>query len=904
MPTARSLWVFLAALFCVPPLLAAEPPRQPLIPAFERFHRDAADAAGGALLAGELNCTACHAADQTGIGSRPAPVLHEVAARAKAGWIESFLLDPAAMKPGTPMPSLLGERENPAGDAKALTHYLASLTGKELKQSFPSVGSKQRGAKLFHEIGCAACHNPRIEGQGMLATSVPLGDLTKKYTLDSLSGFLTNPHAVRPSGRMPSLMLSPAEARDVAAFLLPHLKPVANLRYAYYEGSWQALPDFAKLTPRREGGADEIGVGYRQRNDQFGLRFEGVLRVASDGDYTIHVISDDGCRVFVDDKLVVDNDGIHAPSRKAGKVKLTRGEHFVRVDYFEQSGEEVLDVQWEGPGVARQPIAKSMSIQVDQPELEDLSFEVDEQLAERGRVLFGELGCAQCHQIKGRRDVAGYALPKKLSDLNLAGGCLADKPPASVPNYRLDAAQRKSLRSALSQPSPIVESTPAARIQHTFAALNCYACHQRGEMGGVEEARSVFFKTDMPEMGDEGRLPPPLDGVGAKIRPEYLTKILDQGAKDRPYMLARMPRFGLDSTKHLIADLAAEDKLPEWSPPEISEPLAKVKQHGRFFSGAKGLSCIKCHTFGPYKATGIQAIGLETMHQRLKPDWLHRYLLDPGKYRPGTRMPALWPDGQTFFQDRLDGDAEKQAYSVVRYLSDGTRAAVPEGIATGSLELIAFDRPVIYRNFIQGGGPRAIGVGYPERMNLCFDANGCRLAMLWRGRFIDASRHWQGRGQGFQPPLGESVLNFADAAPLAVLSKSDAAWPSEKGRELGMKFRGYQLDKQGRPAFAYAYAGVKVRDDFQPEIRDGQFGLKRTLTFKGPAPQDGALVYLAAAGNLQAVDGGYLLDNRLQIQISGDGQVRLEGSEGAGRLLVAVPLDKGQATVEQIYTWK
>ena len=50
----------------------------------------------------------------------------------------------------------------------------------------------------------------------MLATSVPLGAIDKKYTRDSLAAFLKNPLAVRPGGRMPSLNLNDQESRDIA----------------------------------------------------------------------------------------------------------------------------------------------------------------------------------------------------------------------------------------------------------------------------------------------------------------------------------------------------------------------------------------------------------------------------------------------------------------------------------------------------------------------------------------------------------------------------------------------------------------------------------------------------------------------------------------------------------------
>ena len=50
-----------------------------------------------------------------------------------------------------------------------------------------------------------------------------------------------------------------------------------------------------------------------------------------------------------------------------------------------------------------------------------------------------------------------------------------------------------------------------------------------------------------------------------------------------------------------------------------------------------------------------------------------------------------------------------------------------------SIPLMPTSEAIIYRNFIQGAGSRAIGVGFPEHANLAFDANEIRLAMIWQG---------------------------------------------------------------------------------------------------------------------------------------------------------------------------
>src|SRR5262249_14979482 len=291
-----------------------------------------------------------------------------------------------------------------------------------------------------------------------------------------------------------------------------------------------------------------------------------------------------------------------------------------------------------------------------------------------------------------------------------------------------------------------------------FTALNCYACHQRDKLGGVEEAWNPHFVTNEREMGDEGRIPPALDGVGAKLTAAYLRKVLATGAHDRPYMHTHMPAFGEQTTARLAQALEAVDTLQPVPRVAFTETQARVKAEGRKMVGSTSLGCIKCHTFAKHKAEGVQGIDMTLLPQRLRRDWFHRYVVDPQKFRPGTRMPSSWPDGQTFLTDVLDGDTTKQVEAIWVYLSDGPRAALPLGLKKEFIPLVPEREAIIYRNFIEGAGPRAIAVGYPEKAHLAFDANDLRLALVWQGAFMDASRHWTDRGAGFEPPLGDNVL--------------------------------------------------------------------------------------------------------------------------------------------------
>ena len=136
---------------------------------------------------------------------------------------------------------------------------------------------------------------------------------------------------------------------------------------------------------------------------------------------------------------------------------------------------------------------------------------------------------------------------------------------------------------------------------------------------------------------------------------------------------------------------------------------------------------------------------------------------------PARGCPRRFPMARRRSPTVLDGTVKGQIAAIWTYLADGDKAIFPVGLVTGKIELIAFDEAVIYRNFIEGAGTRAIGVGYPEKLNLAFDANDVRLAMLWHGGFIDAARHWTARGAGFEKPLGDNVLRLPEGPPLAIL---------------------------------------------------------------------------------------------------------------------------------------
>ena len=912
----RALCAGVALLLFVPSAKAVD---HPIVAGFERFHAaEKGDLArGGRLLLGELNCVSCHQSATGSAARKLAPTLDGLANRVRIGWLKKYLADPQAVKPGSTMPNVFANDADKGSKVEALVHFLAASGS--VRHERADIKGIILGKDLYSKVGCVACHGPRdLLGQPekMLPPyAVPLGDLKNKYTIASLAKFLDNPLQVRPSGRMPQVV-NGKDARDIANYLLQGIKitlpqGIGTTNFAYYEGSWTTLPDFSKLKPKATGTGDAFDISVARRTSSFGMKFEGYLKIEKEGAFQFTTTSDDGSRLLIDGKVVVNNDGTHPPQSASGTARLSKGKHKVAVEFFQGDGGAELAVEVEGPGLAQQHLAglvSSTESDLDRkPDLkklvnEDDVLDVKPDLVEKGRALFASAGCANCHQMTGQKPLASSLAAATLEKLKGEGGCLAEKPTKGAPWYGLSTLQRNALAAAIKQ--PVAESTdPAAVIARTMLTMNCYACHARDKTGGPTEELNKFFTTSQPEMGDEARIPPPLDLVGAKLNPEYVKSILDKGVKDRPYMHTRMPGFGDANVGILTAAFRSLDKLSAVAPVSFETTETKVKAAGRLMLGEQAYACVKCHTYAGNKAEGVQGIDMLLMPKRLQRDWFYAYLLDPQKIRPGTRMPTGWPDGMSTLKSVFNGNTDQQIEAIWAYLKLGPSAQLPVGVGgRKSIPLFPFKEAIIYRNFIQGAGPRGIAVGYPEKVHLAFDANDMRLAMLWQGAFIDAAKHWTDRGSGYEGPLGDNILHLASGVPFTILERPDSPWPTTRAKDQGYRFLGYRLTPDERPTFDYAFKSIKIEDTPHPVGGMDPF-MKRTINLTAAEPI-GNLTFRAAVGNKieSTGDGWYKIDG-WKMKIDSDGTPLIRSIGGKSELLVPILFKDGKAQITQEFVW-
>jgi large repetitive protein len=124
-----------------------------------------------------------------------------------------------------------------------------------------------------------------------------------------------------------------------------------GLTYKYYEGSWNALPDFNTLTPVVKGTTPNVSISQRLRNDQFGFLWEGNIIIPVTGTYKFETYSDDGSKLYIGNYNnasvpLVNNDGLHGGVFKEGTITLTAGTYPIAITFFEQGGGEVMNVYW------------------------------------------------------------------------------------------------------------------------------------------------------------------------------------------------------------------------------------------------------------------------------------------------------------------------------------------------------------------------------------------------------------------------------------------------------------------------------------------------------------------------------------------------------------------------------
>ncbi len=832
----------------------------------------------GLALVAHANCLACH---QVAGQSQPAdlitdrmpgPLLDDVGARLSPKYLYDFLVNPSAVKPGTPMPNVLHGMNvqvlhSTAGD---LVQYLVSCGG-----PIPSESTEvdpymlAEGQLLYETIGCVACHGPEIDAER----------LARQTTHQGLADFLEDPNHVRPGGRMPDMNLRPSEAAAIAAYLLreqasDELSPQSGLRWYAYEGHFDDGPlNLDEMEPVDGGLAEIMTEDPATREDYFALRFEGSIEIPRNGVYTFATESDDGSWLWIDGKLIVDNGGIHGMAWQEAEVELEKGFHEIRVEMFEAGGGQGLDVFWSGPGVEEQLLEGDVLSHLGTSLMPPPGMiELDPDRIARGRQYFVSLGCAQCHEPDNAADLA-YRKVTTWQDLPASiTGCLAPDPPANLPAYTFTDEARQAVLGVLAARGSLKDGiSPSIEAAWRMAALNCAACHIRDGIPQQPTPEAMLAFVSSVELGDEGRVPPNLTEVGHKLEQDWIEHVLYTGEKVRPGMTTRMPIYAHEQIKHLPGLLAAADSKPQ----DTKEPVFDLEdiEIGRTLVGTSGLSCMTCHDVAGHAATGVSSVDLAKIHGRIKPAWFQDFMMNPMAKNPQTRMPRYFSKDEIIFPHLAEGKPARQIDAIWNYCSLGSSMPLPEGlnIDRSEFDIVPIDEPRVIGVFMDAVSPRTLAVGFPEKLHLAFDAQSARLAQIWRGEFINTQGTWDGRAGELEFPAGDDVKQMPSGPALARLETVDAPWPTDDRGDWQMASIMY--DAKRRPSFLYKLDQMTAKESPVPAVHRGGPRLLRTFEVYSSEAEENVYLRAAVAKEITA-------QSPIAFQVNDDHWVFLQGAEG------------------------
>ena len=490
---------------------------------------------------------------------------------------------------------------------------------------------KREGRRLFADLNCVKCHmpddrsvNPRSSMPELSEQGPSFVGIGSRLHVSWMVDWILAPKNHRAAARMPQVELSTNEANDIAAAL-------AN--FTSSNETAVPLPDPALATAG-------------------GKLFHDLQCMAC---HALEDEPDDLTRTFPAIALAHLN----------RKFKSGQLQAFLKAPHTFHPDTRMPDFQLEDDEARKlAAFLRSKAPESSPPKL------LGEPI--KGAELIKTRGCLNCHQYSMTNQYKAPALAAIFSADWNKSGCASAQPPVQ---FHLKPEDRAALHAFANTGSESLKKRSLAEYsERQFHRLQCASCHERdGEPSNWASVKALSASLHAkPEVDSEedphkhGNIPA-LTHLGDKLNPAW-TEQLFAGAlsyRTRSWLDARMPAFP-SRAKAMARGFAQAQGMP--SPTEAVEGDPAI---GEKLIGITGFTCISCHGNGTTKPIAVfegQGINFSYIHDRLTPEYYHRWMQHPQRIDAASIMPKYTlDDGSSAFTDVLDGNAAKQFDAIWNY---------------------------------------------------------------------------------------------------------------------------------------------------------------------------------------------------------------------------------------------
>lgn len=595
----------------------------------------------GLQIVERIGCFGCH--KMRGFQDRPkvAPQLTRIAAKTTPDWLARWISNPKAFRGSTRMPRFFGLPNNQApedqqreeAEIRGIVAYLMAKSERPEMPALPGRGDAARGERLVKTVGCMGCHaierdelsqeviaaRDRREVADPIAFERRFGpDLSRigdKARPEWVYQWVRNPRAYNPDTRMPDLRLSEQEALDITAYLTTLKGP----------GAGDPPP------PAPQPAARDAAL----------MAFLSQRQTPDDAQKAIDALGDSDRDVLLGEKTIA----------RYGCF----GCHLI--PGFEKASPIGTDLSEEGS---------------KHPDL--LFFGFQHQLDHTAPAWFYQ-------KLKSPRSFDEGKVAPFFDRLRMPHFDFTDADAASVTMVLQALTKERVPLESVRRLSAREETVEVGR--RLVRDYNCQGCHILDGRGGAILQSIAFNLKQEGRSEDEAQSlapslgPPIIDGEGDKVQPGWLFAFLKAPEPIRPWLAVRMPTFHFtdQEASQLVSHFSAKDKRTfpfetfDRRPPAGAEMKAALTMFSKDY-----FDCWNCHQQGARKPQGPPegwAPDLTLAARRLNPDWIDRWIKDPQKLMPGTKMPTFYdpadPRGSAP-PDVLGGDPDQQIGVLRQYV--------------------------------------------------------------------------------------------------------------------------------------------------------------------------------------------------------------------------------------------